>query len=476
MAVLKNNRYIYVNQSWKKQLLRDDTDFTGRSIDEDLLGSEAEAIKTRLNAQGAEEAEEYRFLRSDGSHLVLQLRVVTGVKLAEGDARAYISRDVTERRRLQARLLLADRMMSIGALATGVAHEINNPLSYVLGNLSYLEESLPAWKSGDTSITTKEVIEAVQEAKAGAERVQRIVRDLQAFSRSDQESIVPMDVRKTLEAALNMAWTEIRFRARLRKQFEDVPPVIANEARLGQVFLNLLLNAAHALQEGKADQNVITVSIHPRGNQALVEIQDTGPGIPKELLPVVFDPFFTTKPVGVGTGLGLSIAHSIITDLGGTISVDSVLGEGTTFRVALPVAEELGPDATMDIELDDEPQNSGRILVIDDEPLIANALKRALREHDVTIELSGRGAIDRLQTGAAFDLIFSDLFMPDQTGMDVFRWAKANRPDLVDCFVFMTGGLFSVRVHDFLSEVKNDRIEKPFDLQKIRSLVTKRLR
>ncbi len=474
VAVLHDDRYLYANSAWKRQLRHDGADFEGRSIDEDLDPSDADNVKLRMSTQSSGDSAEYRFLRSDQTHILVQLRVVDGLQFQGKNARAFICRDITERRKLQARLLLADRMMSIGALATGVAHEINNPLSYVLGNLGYLNEILLDWKGGDPLLKDEEVIEAVQEAKAGAERVQRIVRDLQAFSRGDQQTVVAIDVGRTLEAALNMAWTEIRFRARLRKQLQEVPPVLANEARLGQVFLNLLLNAAHALPEGKAEQHTIQVGVRAEGLWVIVEVQDTGPGIPQDLLPMVFDPFFTTKPVGVGTGLGLSIAHSIVTDMGGSITVESKPGAGTTFRISLPVADDASGDITGDLEMQIE-RASARILVIDDEPLIANALKRALNKHTVVIELSGRSAIDRLGTGESFDLVFSDLFMPDMTGIDVYRWAETNRPELLSTFVFMTGGLFSVRMDEFLADVPNDRIEKPFELEKIRAYVQRRL-
>ena len=242
-------------------------------------------------------------------------------------------RDVTSQREMQEQLHISERMVSLGTLAAGIAHEINNPLAALIGNLDVLMEDLkrPPGQQFPTSGFVDEVLRDVREA---AEQVRLIVKDLKVFSRSDEDGRGPVDVQRLLESSLRLAWNEVRHRARLVKEWQVVPPVMANEARLGEVFVNLIVNAAQAIPEGHADRNEIRLctTLDDRGRVA-IEVRDTGVGIPAEIRARIFDPFFTTKPVGVGTGLGLAICHRIISELGGEITVASVPGEGTTFRV-----------------------------------------------------------------------------------------------------------------------------------------------
>ena len=229
-----------------------------------------------------------------------------------------VFRDVTERERLDARLMLADRVASMGTLAAGVAHEINNPLAYVLANLAFSREKLEAHPM------LAEVVEALREAQLGAERVRGIVRDLKTLSRPDESNTSVLDVHRALDISVSMAWNEIRHRARLVKDYAlDLPRVIGNEGRLGQVFLNLLINAAHSIPEGSANSNEIRVVTRADAGRVVVEVRDTGTGIAAEHQRRLFDPFFTTKPQGLGTGLGLSICHTIVAALGGEIDFES---------------------------------------------------------------------------------------------------------------------------------------------------------
>jgi len=252
-----------------------------------------------------------------------------------------IVRDITERKSVQERLRAADRMASLGTLAASVAHEINNPLSYMTSNLRFIDEELRAMTEAGESLAGPrggEVRQALQETLTGSSRVSEIVRDLKTFSRSDGERRGPVDVHAVLDLCANMARSEIRHRARLVKEYGEVPLVDANETRLGQVFLNLLVNAAQAIPEGaKVKDHEIRLTTHrDEHGWVVVEVRDSGMGIPPENLSRLFDPFFTTKPAGVGTGLGLSICHGIITGLGGRITVESEPGRGTCFRVLLP--------------------------------------------------------------------------------------------------------------------------------------------
>lgn len=256
-------------------------------------------------------------------------------------ATLLIARDVTERNEMRARLLQTDRLASVGTLAAGVAHELNNPIAYMLLNLEYIRRGLDEELRGSTSERLTEVLGLLADTTKGALHVRDIVRDLKTFSRPDDVRRSFVDVRTVLDATLQMAKHEIGTRARVIRDFDEVPPVCANESRLAQVFLNLVLNAVQAIPVdavGDSSGHEIRVRAKcPDGAFVVVEVSDTGCGIEPAILPHVFDPFFTTKPVGVGTGLGLSICHGIVSALGGTIDAESTPGNGATLRVKLPV-------------------------------------------------------------------------------------------------------------------------------------------
>ena len=237
----------------------------------------------------------------------------------------------------QEQLLSADRLASVGRLAAGVGHEINNPLAFVLSNLRYVHQELTELEGAPREEARQEMIQALAEATEGAERVRLIVQDLRTLARPDDMVLGPVSVAEVVRASAKMARHETRDRARLVEECEGAPPVNANAARLGQVFLNLFINAAHAISPGRAQDNEIRVRAYASSpHQVTVEVRDTGSGIPPENLRRIFDPFFTTKPVGVGTGLGLSVCHRIITALGGDIRAESEPGRGTCFFIVLP--------------------------------------------------------------------------------------------------------------------------------------------
>jgi CheY-like chemotaxis protein len=275
-----------------------------------------------------------------------------------------------------------------------------------------------------------------------------------------------------------MAWNEIRHRARLVKDYGEVPVVDGNESRLGQVFLNLLLNAAHAIAEGETERNEIRVRTRADGaGKVVVEVRDTGRGISPEIRARIFDPFFTTKAAGEGTGLGLWICQGILATLGGQIAVESEEGRGSVFRVTLPAATndrpERGPDAAP-LELEGQ---GGRLLIIDDEPMILGALRRALSaDYHVTSVSDGRRALALVCAGERYDAILCDLMMPELTGMDLFGEVRRLVPDQAERMIFVTGGAFTPRAREFLDRVPNARVEKPIDFQTLRILIRNLLR
>ena len=378
-------------------------------------------------------------------------------------------RDVTERKQIEGQLMAADRMVSIGTLAAGVAHEINNPLAYVVANLSLLPDALGA--------TTPEVTDILAAARDGAERVRQIVRDLKTFSRAEESVQGDIDIHRVLDAVSNLSWNEIRHRARLVKDYgQGLPPVEANEGRLGQVFLNLVVNAAQAMPEGQANRHEIRLHTRTEGSRVLVEVRDTGAGIKAEHLEHLFEPFFTTKPVGVGTGLGLFICKNIITSLGGTISVQSEVGKGTVFTVSLPISPDFARKPLPPPAPAVEAERPARVLVVDDEPQIARVIRAALRSHEVDAVTSAAEALSKLRGGERFDVIICDLMMPEMTGMEFHEALERELPDEARRVVFLTGGAFTAKARTFLEQVKNMRIDKPFEVAALRALVAERLR
>jgi CheY-like chemotaxis protein len=321
----------------------------------------------------------------------------------------------------------------------------------------------------------QEMSEAIDDALQGAVRVKQIVRGLKTLSRGDEgDRRVPVDVTASLDAALGMAWTEIRHRALLVREQEELPKVLANEVRLTQVFLNLLINAAQAIGDaaGGPERNQILVRTSTDAvGRAVVLIRDTGPGISLEVQSRLFDPFFTTKPVGQGTGLGLSICQGIVTSLGGTIQVESFPGAGAAFTVTLPPAppsaEGASPPAQPEV-----PLPRARVLVVDDEPLARTALQRALGlEHDVEVAEGGARALEVLSQGRRFDLILCDLMMPgffaDEFAREVsLRWPAASRR-----LYFLTGGAVTPEAQAFVQKNAARILEKPLDPDRLRELL-----
>jgi PAS domain S-box-containing protein len=386
--------------------------------------------------------------------------------------------DVTEHRRLQEQLMVSDRMASVGILAAGVAHEINNPLAAVLTNLHMAVETVPMLKLEPSSDGDRtELEEELRDALEASERLRDIVRDLKIFSRTPETSMGPVDLQRILESSLRMAWNELKHRARVQREYRPIPLVNGDESRLGQVFLNLIVNAVQAMEEGRAESNVITIATgtDPAGRVEVV-VRDTGCGMSPEVLGHLFTPFFTTKPVGVGTGLGLSICNRIVQALGGEITVESEMGKGSAFHVFLPASEATSTTRRTSRVRRPIASLSARILAIDDEPIVGTALKRVMgKDNDVVTETSARKAIDRIRSGEHFDLILCDMMMPDMTGMDFYNELRSFAPERAAEIVFMTGGAFTPKARSFLESVSNERLEKPFDMITLKNLVQEHL-
>ncbi|MFT3766175.1 MAG: PAS domain-containing protein [Minicystis sp.] len=312
-----------------------------------------DAVLAAFRATGGDVcADEYRFRRADGTWAHVFDRQVLMRDASGTPVRAIgAMMDITERKQMEAKLVLADRLASLGTLAAGVAHEINNPLSYVIANIRLVQDRLRALADGvagaDPGATREALVASVaalDEAREGAERVHRIVGDLKTFARAEEDRKGPVDVRRVLEAALHLSEHDVRRRARLVREIEDVPPVLANEARLGQVFLTLVVNAAESIPAGAAESNTVRVSARRgEGSRVVIEVCDSGPGIAAEARGRVFEPFFCPRASDERKGFGLSVCHAIVTAIGGEIVVDGELGRGTCFRVILPAMESAAP-------------------------------------------------------------------------------------------------------------------------------------
>ena len=411
---------------------------------------------------------QFRVRRRDGSSAILE-GVLTNL-LEESAVGGIVLniRDLTDRKRMEAQLMMSDRMASVGILAAGVAHEINTPLAFVIGNLALLEEELIATPGGQP---WAESLRACQE---GAERVRRIVRDLKTFSRADEDRSGPVDVHLVLDSAANLAQNELRHRARLERSYQpNLPLVLASEGRLGQVILNLLVNAAHAMPESGGGR--IELVTRSTAGEVMIEVRDNGAGIRPEHRARLFDPFFTTKPAGVGTGLGLFICQQIIGSMGGTICVESELGKGSIFRVSLPIGAGSSSAATPERATEVLAAKGSRILAIDDEPQMGTLLKHTLKAHELVAITSAAEALDRIRAGERFQLLICDLMMPHMTGMDLHAALSREFPDQARRMLFLTGGAFTARARDFIEGAGVPWVQKPFVVSEMRVVVADRL-
>ncbi len=476
IGIIRGGHFVYVNPAYLTVLGYPDAPTLYAVPLSSLLDREQALVREQREASVIEHraplgAQMYRVRRFDGATVLLEISSV----YFEHEGKPSVlgmARDVTARKRLEQQLVQSDRLAALGTMAAGVAHEVNNPLAYLMLNLEWIARKLPS--VGEDPSSLQGLTAMLDEARHGAQRVSTIVRELRSFSRADGETRTRVDLAEVVQSGIRIAGHEIRHKARIVTSFEPARPVWANEARLEQVVINLLLNAAQAMPESRAEHNEIRLSVRPDGEERTVlEVFDNGEGIALDVLPRIFDPFFTTKPVGVGTGLGLSICHGIVTSLGGHIGAYSEPGEGTTFRVVLPTTDTLVDDGQ---RMGSEAPSSrhtrrARVLVVDDEPPIANTLRELLaHEHEVIAATTAREAFDAIER-SDFDVVFCDLIMPGAGGIDLYERLRSLHPGMERRIVFMTGGAFTERTAEFLASVENRRVEKPFSLGLVEQIV-----
>jgi PAS domain S-box-containing protein len=438
-------------------------------------------LVAKLRRDGVLRGEEVRMRRGDGSEF---WAAFTSKLIAFEGVEAMVTgiTDLTELKRAEAEIerqreLLHqnEKMTALGSLLAGVAHELNNPLSVVVAQSAMLRDSA-------ADDLTRERAAKVQ---AAAERCARIVRTFLAMARSKPQERGPVRLDGLIEAVLDIVAYGLRSGdVEVTLAFEpDLPAVWGDGDQLGQVLMNLIVNAQQALQAVPPPRR-LRIATRREGDDAVaIEIADNGPGVEPENARRIFEPFFTTKPVGVGTGLGLSVCHGIVTAHGGEITVDSRPREGATFTVRLPLSggadagarpaaaaaspeDSPRPAAALDDDDGARPRGAGTILVIDDEPEIGELLAEFLERdgHRVELACSGREALGRLAgRGDEVDLIISDLRMPDMDGPALFRELANTRPELLPRIVFLTGDTLAADIQWFLAETGVPVIEKPFD-------------
>jgi CheY-like chemotaxis protein/two-component sensor histidine kinase len=353
-----------------------------------------------------------------------------------------------------------------------VGHEINNPLTWVTGNLTLALEILQDMGTQAQGEPLSEVRDALEEAAAGTTRVSAIVHDLQLFSRVDDTPGATADPNQVVQSTSRMLRNELKHRTEFELDLAPVPKVVGDAPRIGQILTNLIVNALHALPDRPLRQNLIRVSTRLEDERVVLSVYDNGVGIPPALRSRIFDPFFTTKDVGAGTGLGLSICHSLVTRLGGRIELDSEVERGTVFRVYLMPAVANDQPSVAGGEGDGSGERK-RVLCIDDEPSVGRLIARFLRgAHDVDVETDGEQAFERIRSGERYDAIICDIMMPSMSGIDFFDRLQRLDPSLAERCGFITGGVFTERARSFAEALPSTRlVRKPFQPRTIKALV-----
>jgi signal transduction histidine kinase/CheY-like chemotaxis protein len=389
--------------------------------------------------------------------------------------------DVTESRRLQRRVIQDDRVRAMGTVAASVAHEINNPLTYVLAGLEAAKSELEtltnelavSGRQGAVSANALRALERLKEyiapALTGSDRIRQVTKELNTFARLDDERLTAIDVASVARSVLKLVRKEIDARARLVEDFETSPKVLANEARLAQVLTNLFINAWQALPEPDPARHVIGVRTCTEDANAVIEVWDSGPGVPAARREEIFEPFVTTKDVGDGTGLGLFVCRNIVSSLQGKISVHESPEGGALFRVVLPAAQEAAEANTPVTAFNGRKrgiEQRVRILIVDDDDGVARGLSSRLAGDlfEVRTALSGRQGLDILLEDEGLDLVYCDVMMRDFTGIDLYETLQQRAPQTLRKVVFMTGGAFTDRAQSFLSQHRDACVQKPFDI------------
>lgn len=409
--------------------------------------------------------------------------------------RVLLARD---RMRITLREEETQRLALLNSIAAGVGHEMNDPLSSASGNLELAGDALVRVRecfgslqeaSGTTGAATiHAAIERrlsslevhLRDARVGLERACLIAKNLQNLPQPPEDLRTSMRLTHVIEGAAAVAMGQIKHRATLVRSYDDSIVVRASEKRLRQVLLNLLVNAAQAVPPGQPQKHRVSIKTRRAGATAVIEVSDTGIGISKSLMPRLFQPFFTTTGNGEGTGLGLSICKQIVESHGGTIEVESEIGQGALFRVRLPTDTTAGrtePERALDSTPEKvAPGARTCVWVLDDERLLAQSMGRMLTDvYDVVLPADARDVLNRLSAGERFDVLVCDIVMPGMNGVELHERLTESWPELARRMVFVSGGTFTDIAVEFVESAAHRCLAKPFTEAQLRNLVAQAL-
>jgi signal transduction histidine kinase len=366
--------------------------------------------------------------------------------------------------------IVSERMASLGTLAAGVAHEINNPLTFVFGNLEFALERLAALREAKGLVELTEPEAALRDALDGSRRVHDIVRDMKTFSRVGSQQAEPIDPVEVFQVALRMAGNLVKHRAHLAVDFQRVPKVRADPSQLAQVLVNLVSNAVQALPDRDMAHAQLKVAATCIDREVVLAVSDNGEGMTPAVQARIFEPFFTTKGVGAGTGLGLFICNNLVTAMHGRIALDSQPGVGTTMRVILPAADDA--QAAPPSAVAPAPKAQAlRVLIIDDEPLVGSVTARLLPAGCVaTCVTSAAQALERLRE-QPFDAVLCDVMMPELDGIGFYEALQAQAPALAPHVGFISGGGFTPSTLAFIAGLGPRCLGKPFTREELAQLL-----
>ena len=397
---------------------------------------------------------ETTFIRKDREYRTIQVTYSTPQRDEEV---LCVIRDVTDQKMLQEQLIQSEKMSAIGQLVSGVAHELNNPLA---GISAFAQLLLTEKRFPPDQRTAAEMI------YAEARRASRIVQNLLTFARQHKPERTPTGVNQVLDDTLELRGYELRVRGIevTRDYDEQIPETMADAHQLQQVFLNLVTNAEQAMEKSPRESQRLIVRTRRTGAVIRIDVEDTGPGIPPNLLERIFNPFFTTKPTGSGTGLGLSISLGIVREHEGRIWAENAPQGGARFIVEVPIVTHRASGESQAIPLVPLQGDRLQILVVDDEASVRVSLQRYLagRGHEVETTSSGREALGRLREGR-FDAVIVDMRMPDVSGEELYRELQTNDPQHADRIIFTTGQLVDEQVRTFLASTGRPCVPKPFE-------------
>jgi len=399
---------------------------------------------------------ETQFYRKDGETRIISVTYSTPQKDEEV---LCLIRDVTDQKMLQEQLIQSEKMSAIGQLVSGVAHELNNPLA----GISAFAQLLLAEKRFPPDQRT-----AAETIYSEARRASRIVQNLLTFARQHKAEKVPTAINQVLDDTLELRGYELRVRGiDVRREYdESIPDTMADAHQLQQVFLNLITNAEQAMEQ-KEGHHRLTVSTRRNGDAIRIEVEDTGAGIPANLIERIFNPFFTTKPTGSGTGLGLSISLGIVREHEGKIWAEnsSQSGSGARFVVEIPITEPRpSGEHTAVAHVESPSADSLRVLVIDDEASVRVSLQRylAAKGHQVETTASGEDGLLRLKA-SKYDAVILDMRMPDLSGEQLYERLRSNDPTHAERVIFTTGDLVNEQMRRFLDGTGRPCVAKPFE-------------